>query len=112
MIIDGKAAARKIRDALASEIRKNRYSPRLDVILVGNNPASKIYVTNKSKACGEAGIKSVVHHLPEDASHDELMALIKELNVDPEVNGFFTQLPLPKHLSSRDVIEHTNPKKD
>ncbi len=107
-IIDGKALAKTLRgkfrervdDLLAKGLR-----PGLAVILVGENPASKVYVGNKVKACEECGVESFRHTLPADAPETDLLALIQRLNADPCVHGILVQLPLPPHIDVRRVLE-------
>lgn len=82
------------------------------VVLVGEDPASKIYVRNKGKACAETGIYSEEHVLPENTTQEELLALIEKLNADPKINGILVQSPLPKHLNEALIVEHIDPKKD
>ncbi|MCD6522824.1 MAG: bifunctional methylenetetrahydrofolate dehydrogenase/methenyltetrahydrofolate cyclohydrolase FolD [Candidatus Diapherotrites archaeon] len=112
LIIDGKEVARRVREEVKQEIEKGGMTPRLDVILVGENPASKVYVRMKEKTCKECGIKSVRHDLPESVSMEELLELIDELNRNKEVNGILVQLPLPEHLDEQRVLEAIDPKKD
>ena len=86
--------------------------PGLATVLVGKNPASEVYVRSKQKACAEVGINSFGHHLPEDASQEEVEALVRELNADPKVNGILVQLPLPKHLDEEKVLAAVDLNKD
>lgn len=109
-LIDGKAIAEKTRVELAAEVASLEFTPRLDVILVGENPASKLYAN--SIACMKCGITSVKHYLPEDTTQAELIALIQELNSDSDVDGVLVHLPLPKHLSEQVVINTIDPAKD
>jgi methylenetetrahydrofolate dehydrogenase (NADP+)/methenyltetrahydrofolate cyclohydrolase len=115
-LIDGKAIALKIRAELKKEVealKKNRgITPGLAVILVGENPASKVYVRNKAKACAEVGIMSFEHTLPEDAPEAGLLRLISGLNSAKEVHGILVQLPLPHHIDAEKVLEAVDPKKD
>jgi len=115
-IIDGKAVAEEIRKGLADEVaalkKKTGKEPCLAVVLVGENPASKIYVNMKEVACGKTGIKSKKIHLPETVSGKELLEKIAELASDEEVNGILVQIPLPKHISENTVIEAIPPEKD
>ena len=114
-IIDGKALAARIRGELretVSQLAQNGRAPGLAVILVGNNPASQVYVRNKIKACAEVGIRSIEKRLPESTTEDELVALIRELNADPSVDGILVQLPLPKHISNLKAIDTISPDKD
>lgn len=107
-IIDGKATAEGIRGEVKEAIDKRKAEgksiPGLATVLVGENPASKVYVRNKQKACAEVGIKSYGYDLPGDASQEEVEALVTKLNADPAVNGILVQLPLPKHLDEEKVL--------
>ena len=115
-IIDGKLVSQKIRKELAAEINdfKGQYgiTPGLAVIMVGNNPASAVYVRNKHRACAEVGISSYQIELPEETSESELLAKIDALNSDTNVHGILVQLPLPKHISEDKVINRISPNKD
>lgn len=115
-IIDGKAIAAQlradIREKIDSRTAKGRRKPCLAVILVGNDPASQIYVNNKHKACDEIGITSQSYDLPADSTETELLTLVDKLNLDANVDGILVQLPLPSHLQSSTVIEHISPCKD
>ena len=114
-IIDGKAIALKIREELKEEVEeleKQGVTPGLAVVLVGEDPASKIYVKNKKKAAEKAGIQSFEHHLPEDTPEAQLLELIERLNRDDSVHGILVQLPLPKHIDTTRVIEAISPDKD
>ena len=102
VIIDGKALAKKIRSNLkveCDELKKEGITPKLAVIMVGDNPASKVYVRNKSKACDEVGIEYQEYLLDEKTKQDELLDLIKTLNKDETVNGILLQSPVPEHLN-------------
>jgi methylenetetrahydrofolate dehydrogenase (NADP+) / methenyltetrahydrofolate cyclohydrolase len=114
-IIDGTALARELRSALAGRVRAlsaGGVVPGLAVVLVGEDPASGIYVRNKGRACEEAGIASIEHRLPDSTSQAELLQLIDTLNTDPGVHGILVQLPLPKHIASAAVIHAIAPQKD
>ncbi|MDR0571784.1 MAG: bifunctional 5,10-methylenetetrahydrofolate dehydrogenase/5,10-methenyltetrahydrofolate cyclohydrolase [Rickettsiales bacterium] len=111
-IINGQEIARNLRLNLREEVLKLPFVPCLAVIIVGENPASQVYVKNKAKACEECGIKSLQYELSEDAQEDELMNLIKKLNDDKDVHGILIQLPLPKHIDKNRVINTVNPAKD
>ena len=100
IILDGKKRAAKIRSHLKQKVAQLKSKPGLSVVLVGQDPASQIYVSYKEKACQELGINSVLHHLPEDTSEKKLLGLIKELNQDPYVHGILVQLPLPRHINA------------
>ncbi len=115
-LISGKvvsaACREQIKDEVASFKAERGYAPGLAVILVGNNPASEVYVRNKHKACLEVGITSYQIELPEDTTEDELLLKIRELNSDSSVHGILVQLPLPKHINEERVIEAISPAKD
>ncbi|MGI6557423.1 MAG: bifunctional methylenetetrahydrofolate dehydrogenase/methenyltetrahydrofolate cyclohydrolase FolD [Limnochordia bacterium] len=114
-IIDGKKIAAEIRAELAKEIeelKKEGLHPGLAVILVGDDPASRVYVNNKKKACAEIGIYSREYALPKETTQEELLNLIGELNQDPQIHGILVQLPLPDHLDERQVLEAISPDKD
>jgi methylenetetrahydrofolate dehydrogenase (NADP+) / methenyltetrahydrofolate cyclohydrolase len=114
-ILDGKATAAVVRAEVAEDVRVLRaqgQSVRLDVILVGEDPASVTYVRNKQADCAQTGIESQAHRFPEDATQKELEAIVERLNEDPEVSGFFIQLPLPKHLDPQPLISRIHPTKD
>ncbi len=115
-IIDGKAVAREVREAVKNEVeklgRERGLVPGLSVVLVGEDPASQVYVRNKGKACEKTGIRSVQHTLPEDTTQERLLGLIEELNNDPSVHGILVQLPLPPHIDEHSVIEAISPEKD
>jgi methylenetetrahydrofolate dehydrogenase (NADP+)/methenyltetrahydrofolate cyclohydrolase len=111
-IIDGNALARSLRARLAERVRTMRARPGLAMVLVGEDPASQIYVRNKTRACEEAGIASSEHRLAASASQAELLALIDALNRDPGVHAILVQLPLPKQISSEAVVSAISPRKD
>lgn len=115
-IIDGKAIADRVRaevkEAVAKRAAEGKTIPGLATVLVGENPASKVYVRSKQKACAEAGINSFGHNLPEDATQEEVEALVRKLNADPNVNGILVQLPLPKHLDEEKVLGAIDLNKD
>jgi methylenetetrahydrofolate dehydrogenase (NADP+)/methenyltetrahydrofolate cyclohydrolase len=115
-IIDGKAAAAELRAAIAVEVTKFRVSegraPGLAVVLVGEDPASAVYVRNKGKATVEAGMESFEHRLSENISETELLALVEKLNADPSIDGILVQLPLPGHLNADKVLTTIDPDKD
>lgn len=115
MRIDGKAVAAKIKTQVAREVtalKEQGIQPGMAVVLVGNDPASKIYVNNKKKACAETGIYSEEYMLPAETTQEELLALISKLNADEKINGILVQSPLPKHLDEKLVVEHIDPNKD
>ena len=115
-LIDGKRVSASVREGLrtACHTFKEKYgvAPGLAVILVGEDPASQVYVRNKHRACEEVGFLSRVYTLPADTAQDELLALIAELNRDDAIHGILVQLPLPKHISEEAVILAINPDKD
>lgn len=111
-IIDGKKLAQKIRLELKTEAEKFKTRPKLAVILVGNDPASKIYVKNKNKACEEVGINYEEHVLEETTKMEDLLQLIDRLNSDDSINGILLQAPLPKHLEINRAFEEISPIKD
>lgn len=115
-ILDGKALAKTIRTELKVKVSAFQSStgiqPGLAVILVGDNPASKVYVRNKGKACEEVGMKSVQHNLVASTSEDDLLALIDTLNQDESIHGILVQLPLPGHINQHVVLERILPQKD
>ncbi len=114
-IIDGKTIAATIRGELAAEIRRMKEKgvvPGLGVILVGDDPASRSYVTAKEKACHEIGIFSDDNRLPATTSQKDLIALVKKMNADARINGILVQLPLPKHLDESEVLLTIDPDKD
>jgi len=115
-LIDGRAIAQRIRHEVKEEVfmlrKEFQVVPTLAVILVGDDPASAIYVRNKAKACGEVGIRSDQYLLPADVSPEDLLNLIESLNNDDTVHGILVQLPLPPHISERRVLEAVHPMKD
>jgi hypothetical protein len=115
-IIDGKAFAAGLRTRVASQVTKLKQAhgitPGLAVVLVGENPASQVYVRNKNKQTVEAGMNSFEHRPPDSINEAELVALVDELNQDPKVNGILVQLPLPEQISSHAVIGSIDPAKD
>ncbi|HHY09786.1 MAG TPA: bifunctional methylenetetrahydrofolate dehydrogenase/methenyltetrahydrofolate cyclohydrolase FolD [Firmicutes bacterium] len=114
-IIDGKQVAAEIRAELAkkvAELTKQGRQPGLAVVLVGDDPASAVYVRMKKRACEEIGVHSVVHRLPQDTTQEDLLKLIDELNEDPKIHGMLVQLPLPEGLDETEVINRISPAKD
>ncbi len=115
-IIDGKAVARKLRAEYAARIERlktlHQLVPGIAVILVGDNPASQVYVRNKITACRDTGIRSEMHHLPADTPEAQLMLLIDRLNEDAAVHGILVQLPLPPQIDVAHVLERIQPAKD
>lgn len=110
--IDGKALAAQVKARVREEAIKLPRQPGLAVILVGEDPASKVYVNGKEKDCTECGIRSFSHRLPAETSQEALLALVRELNDDPAVDGILCQLPLPKGLDEETVINAIAPDKD
>ena len=115
-IIDGKAISAAIRQEISEEVAKMKAKkgivPGLAVIIVGEDPASQVYVRNKKKDCDETGINSIVHALPENTTEEELLALVHKLNKDDNVHGIIVQLPLPSHLNSDLIINNIDVNKD
>ncbi|MBI5672998.1 MAG: bifunctional methylenetetrahydrofolate dehydrogenase/methenyltetrahydrofolate cyclohydrolase FolD [Nitrospirae bacterium] len=115
-LIDGKALAQQVRDRLAKEsaelLAKKSMKPGLATILVGDDPASQVYVRNKQKACELAGIHVDDYKLPANTTQAELLALIDKKNADPKIHGILVQLPLPKHIDSKVILEAVSPLKD
>ena len=115
VMMDGKALSQKIRGQIlaeTNELKKQGIVPGLAVIIVGEDPASQIYVRNKERACEECGFYSEKYALPEETTQDELLALIDKLNHDPRINGILCQMPVPKHISEEAVIGAIDAKKD
>ena len=111
-IIDGKALAAKVKAGVAQEAKSLERQPGLAVILVGNNPASRTYVTSKEKDCQDCGFLSFEYKLPEETQEEELLGLIEQLNNDPKVDGILVQMPLPKQLDEQKVINTISAEKD
>ena len=115
-IIDGKAISAAIRAEIKEETeafaKQHGFRPGLAVIIVGEDPASQVYVRNKRRACEEVGFYSEAYELPSDTTQDELNALVDKLNTDDAIHGILCQLPLPKHLDENEVILRIDPKKD
>ena len=114
-IIDGKLVSQSVKDEVKAEalaLKEKGIDITLAVIIVGDDPASRVYVNNKKKACEYVGFKSLEYALPADTTQEELMALVDELNSREDVNGILCQLPLPKHLDEKAVIEAISVKKD
>ena len=115
-LIDGKAIAAAIREALALEVAAFREStrivPKLAAVLVGDDPASQVYVRNKQQACAKAGMVSDVHRLAASTSQAELLDLVATLNADSSVHGILVQLPLPKHIHETTILDAVHPLKD
>jgi len=115
-IIDGKAIAQKVRDEVqekvAARVAAGKSKPGLATVLVGENPASQVYVGMKKRMCEKLGMESFSHTLSEDASQEEVETLVKKLNADPKVNGILVQLPLPGHLDEEKVLQAIDITKD
>ena len=111
-IISGKVLAEKIRCEIKNEIETNGYTPRLAVVMVGNNPSSAVYVRNKGKACQEVGIESITVLMPEESTQDDVEEKVRELVSDETIDGILVQLPLPKHLSEEKILALIPPEKD
>lgn len=114
-IIDGKAVSKKVKEDVKAEceqLKAKGITPGLAVIIVGEDPASQVYVHNKEVACEACGFHSVKYALPAETTQEELNALIDELNEDNSINGILCQLPLPNHLDDKEVINRINPIKD
>lgn len=111
-IIDGKSIAASMRARVGAEVARLPAPPGLAVVLVGEDPASAVYVRNKGTATREAGMRSIEHRLPADASQAALLALVARLNADDEVDGILVQLPLPRHVDAQAVIAAIDPAKD
>jgi methylenetetrahydrofolate dehydrogenase (NADP+)/methenyltetrahydrofolate cyclohydrolase len=115
-ILDGKAVAEQVRkqvaEAVAARVAAGKPRPGLATVLVGDNPASQVYVSSKQKACAEVGIESFGHKLPATATQEEVENLVRSLNEDPRVNGILVQLPLPSHLIEEDVLKAISIEKD
>ncbi|HJO72277.1 MAG TPA: bifunctional methylenetetrahydrofolate dehydrogenase/methenyltetrahydrofolate cyclohydrolase FolD [Rhodospirillales bacterium] len=115
-MLDGAALAATLRRRIADAVERlddyHKLTPGLAVVLVGENPASQIYVRNKSKQCAEVGMRSLDHHLPDDVTEHELLTLVHGLNNDPQVSGILVQLPLPEQIEPGAVVNAIDPAKD
>lgn len=114
-ILDGTVVADSVRKEVkqrVDELRSKGFVPGLAVVLVGDNPASQIYVRNKRKACEELGIRSFAYDLPKETSEAELLRLVQELNNNPDVHGILIQSPLPKHINEQKILNSIDPSKD
>lgn len=115
-IIDGKAVAKKLRESIKRHVdvlvEDHKILPGLAVVLVGDDPASAVYVANKEKAAKEVGMRGVVHRLPQNTSQDEVLKLVHALNADPKIHGILVQMPLPKQIDSATVLKALEPAKD
>lgn len=116
ILLDGKLTSAKVKEEVAAKIAAacadGKAPPCLAVVIVGDNPASKVYVANKKKACEAVGIRSLSYELPGETTQDELLTLVDRLNGDADVNGILVQLPLPRHIDEQTVIERISPDKD
>ncbi|MCK0714759.1 bifunctional methylenetetrahydrofolate dehydrogenase/methenyltetrahydrofolate cyclohydrolase FolD [Chromohalobacter sarecensis] len=115
-LIDGKVIAANVREQVSRQVQARRHdgkrAPGLAVVLVGEDPASEVYVRNKHRACDQAGLHSVQHQLPATTTQAELEALVDSLNADADIDGILVQLPLPEHLDERPILERIRPDKD
>lgn len=115
-ILDGKSLAKQIRRELAEQvadfIENNATTPALAAVLVGNDPASEVYVRYKRRDCEEVGMQSLLHQLPAEATQEELLKLVSKLNRDPQVHGILVQLPLPPQINAEPVLDAISPQKD
>lgn len=115
VIIDGKALSAKLKNQMKEKVdtlKATGINPCLAVIIVGENPASKVYVNNKKKSCAELGIESLEYALPEETTEEELLRIIDELNNNENVDGILCQLPLPSHICEKNIINSISPEKD
>ncbi len=116
LIIDGKQTANELCEQLTQDVQafKKEYNitPTIAVVLVGEDPASQVYVRNKIKRAGEIGLRSIDHKLSKDISEEELLTLINKLNNDPDTHGILVQLPLPDHINDEKILDTINPLKD
>jgi methylenetetrahydrofolate dehydrogenase (NADP+) / methenyltetrahydrofolate cyclohydrolase len=115
-LIDGKAVAARVREQVRQDVERLKaergFVPGLAVVRVGEDPASKVYVTGKKKAALEVGFNSWEHHLPDTTTQAELLAVVEKLNADPAVHGILVQLPLPKGINAEEIISAVRPEKD
>lgn len=111
-IIDGKLISKQIKDELKDKVAKENLKATLAVVQVGNDPASSVYVGNKKKACEYIGIGSAAYELKEETTEEELLKLIDDLNANDSINGILVQLPVPKHINEKKIIDRISPKKD
>lgn len=112
ILINGREVAKNWKDEIAKQVSELTVQPHLAVVLVGDNPASQVYVHNKEKACAQIGIRSTVIRLKEDCTQVELENVVRSLNTDDSVHGILVQLPLPTHINEADILALINPKKD
>ena len=115
-ILDGKAVAARLRRDIAKDVDRlvgvAGFTPALAVVLVGNDPASQVYVRNKTRQTEETGMRSIEHRLPEETPEADLLSLVEELNADPQVSGILVQFPLPAHIDADKVVATIDPAKD
>lgn len=111
-VIDGKAVSAAVKERIKKEIAEKQLKIGLAVVIVGNDQASRVYVNNKKKACEFCGITSYEYALPEETTEEQLLELVDTLNNDKNVNGILVQLPLPKQIDEKKIIEHIRPEKD
>ncbi len=111
-IIDGKAVSAKVKEEVRLEIERENLDIGLAVVIVGDDPASRVYVNNKKKACETCGIKSYEYALPAETTEAQLLELVDTLNADAKVNGILVQLPLPKHINEENILKRIDPIKD
>lgn len=115
-IIDGKAFADRLSESLKSEVEslvaEHQLRPSIAVVLVGDDPASHVYVRNKVRRCKQLGIESIEHRLPSSTSQEELLALIEQMNQDSNINGILVQLPVPEQIDDKAIIDAIAPEKD
>jgi len=111
-IIDGRLVSKLVKENLKSILEKEKISPSLAVILVGNDPSSLVYVKNKTNECLEVGISPKDYHLPEETTEEQLLDLIDKLNRDDSIDGILVQLPLPKHIDTNKILNAISPRKD
>ncbi len=115
ILLDGKSLAQKIQNKIKEEVdllKKASITPGLAVILIGDDPASQVYVKKKAEACKAVGIYSVVHEMPENIKEETILQTIKLMNENQNINGILVQLPLPKHINQTKILEAIDPKKD
>ena len=110
--INGREVAKNWKDKIAKQVSELTVQPHLAVVLVGDNPASQVYVRNKEKACAQTGIRSTVIRLKEDCTQVELENVVRSLNTDDSIHGILVQLPLPTHINEADILALINPQKD
>ncbi len=115
-VLDGKRIAKEIqaeiKQSVATFVETHHFAPALAAVLVGDDPASQVYVRNKERACERAGIKSQLHRMPADSTTDEVLEKVRQLNEDPEVSGILVQLPLPREVDTQVVLDAVSPLKD